>query len=112
MIAAIRSHMATGLAYMGQCPLCGISASSTPPAASFGRYDRAEFSAPNMNMRGQGSVRNFTILITHELDGLDQVDHIVVLDHGKIAEQGTHQQLRRAGGTYQRMWEGGYEPVR
>jgi ABC-type multidrug transport system fused ATPase/permease subunit len=36
----------------------------------------------------------------------------VVLDRGKIAEQGTHQQLRRAGGTYQRMWEGGYEPVR
>jgi ABC-type multidrug transport system fused ATPase/permease subunit len=47
------------------------------------------------------------LLITHELDGLDPVDHIVVLDHGKIAEQGTHQQLRRAGGSYQRMWEGG-----
>jgi ABC-type multidrug transport system fused ATPase/permease subunit len=47
------------------------------------------------------------LLITHELDGLDQVDHIVVLDHGKIAEQGTHQQLRRAGGSYQRMWEAG-----
>jgi ATP-binding cassette, subfamily C, bacterial CydC len=45
------------------------------------------------------------LLITHELDGLDQVDHIVVLDRGKITEQGTHQQLRRAGGPYQRMWD-------
>ena len=51
------------------------------------------------------------LLITHELDGLDQVDHIVVLDHGRVAEQGSHQQLRHAGGPYQRMWEGGYEPV-
>jgi ATP-binding cassette, subfamily C, bacterial CydC len=51
------------------------------------------------------------LLITHEPDGLDQVDQVVVLDHGKVAEQGTHQQLRHAGGTYQRMWENDYEPV-
>ena len=47
------------------------------------------------------------LLITHELDGLDQVDEIVVLDHGRIAEQGRHQQLRHAGGPYQRLWENG-----
>lgn len=29
--SAIRSHIATGLEYMGQCPLHGISATSTPP---------------------------------------------------------------------------------
>ena len=51
------------------------------------------------------------LLITHELDGLDQVDHIVVLDHGRVAEQGSHQQLRHAGGHYQRMREGRYEPA-
>jgi len=45
------------------------------------------------------------LLITHELDGLDQVDHIVVLDQGQVLEQGTHQQLRHAGGHYQRMWD-------
>ncbi len=46
------------------------------------------------------------LLITHQPDGLDQVDHIVVLDRGRIAEQGTHRQLRHAGGPYQRMWDG------
>jgi ATP-binding cassette, subfamily C, bacterial CydC len=45
------------------------------------------------------------LFITHEPDGLDQVDHIVVLDHGRIAEQGSHHQLRHAGGPYQRIWE-------
>jgi thiol reductant ABC exporter CydC subunit len=52
------------------------------------------------------------LLITHELDGLDQVDEIVVLDHGRIAERGTHRQLSRAGGCYQRLLECGYAPVR
>ena len=45
------------------------------------------------------------LLITHELEGLDQVDEIVVLDHGKVVEQGGHEQLRHAGGRYQRLWE-------
>ena len=49
------------------------------------------------------------LLITHEPDGLDQVDHVVVLDHGRVAEQGSHHQLRHAGGPYQRMWENDYE---
>ena len=34
-----------------------------------------------------------TLLITHELRGLDQVDEIVVLEAGKIAGRGTHQAL-------------------
>jgi hypothetical protein len=38
-------------------------------------------------------------------EGLDQVDEIVVLDHGRIAERGTHTQLVGSGGTYQRLWE-------
>jgi ATP-binding cassette, subfamily C, bacterial CydC len=46
------------------------------------------------------------LFITHERDGLDQVDQILVLDHGRVAEQGSHHQLRYAGGHYQRMWEG------
>jgi ATP-binding cassette subfamily C protein CydC len=44
-----------------------------------------------------------TLLITHELDGLDQVDEIVVLDHGRVAERGTHAELMASGGLYHRM---------
>jgi ATP-binding cassette subfamily C protein CydCD len=43
------------------------------------------------------------LLITHDLNGLEAVDEIVVLEHGQVAERGTHEQLARAGGAYQRM---------
>ena len=45
-----------------------------------------------------------TLLITHDLDGLDQMDEIVVLEHGRAAERGSHDALIRAGGRYQQMW--------
>jgi ATP-binding cassette, subfamily C, bacterial CydC len=45
------------------------------------------------------------LLITHELEGLDSVDEIVVLEHGRVAERGRHQELRYAGGRYQRLLE-------
>jgi hypothetical protein len=53
-----------------------------------------------------------TLLITHDLDGLDQVDEIVVLDHGRVAERGTHLDLLQAGGLYRRMWTAAYQPAR
>jgi thiol reductant ABC exporter CydC subunit len=48
-----------------------------------------------------------TLLITHDLDGLDQVDEIVVLDHGRVAERGTHAELIASGGLYRQMWDAG-----
>jgi ATP-binding cassette subfamily C protein CydC len=44
-----------------------------------------------------------TLLITHELDGLDQVDEIILLDHGRVAERGTHAQLMQGGGRYRQL---------
>ena len=46
-----------------------------------------------------------TLLITHELEGLDQVDEIIVLDHGKVAQRGTHEQLIRVSGPYRQLHE-------
>jgi len=50
-----------------------------------------------------------TVLITHELDGLDELDEIVVLRDGKVTERGTHAQLLRAAGSYQQMWQAASE---
>jgi ATP-binding cassette, subfamily C, bacterial CydC len=51
------------------------------------------------------TVGRSTLLITHDLEGLDQVDEIVVLDHGRVAERGPHAELVRSGGAYQHLWE-------
>jgi len=36
-----------------------------------------------------------TLLITHDTEGLEGMDEIVVLDHGRVRERGTYQQLLR-----------------
>ena len=48
-----------------------------------------------------------TLLITHDLDGLDQLDEIVVLNDGRVTERGSHAQLIRAKSSYQRLWRSG-----
>jgi len=45
-----------------------------------------------------------TLLITHEPDGLDQVDEIIVLDRGRVAQRGTHRELAAADGPYRRLY--------
>ena len=45
------------------------------------------------------------ILISHRINTLSKADKIIVLDHGRIAEEGTHDQLKTAGGIYQRIYE-------
>ena len=53
-------------------------------------------------------IGRLALLITHELDGLDAVDEIVVLDHGRVAERGTHAELIEADGVYHRLWRAGH----
>ena len=45
-----------------------------------------------------------TLFITHRLTGLEQVDEILVLDAGQVAERGTHDELLVAGGRYADLW--------
>lgn len=44
------------------------------------------------------------IAIAHRLSTIAQMDRLVVLDRGRIVEQGTHADLLRAGGHYAALW--------
>lgn len=45
------------------------------------------------------------IAVAHRLSTLLRMDRIVVLDNGRIVEQGSHQQLLEARGDYHRLWQ-------
>jgi ATP-binding cassette subfamily B protein len=49
--------------------------------------------------------RYTTIVIAHRLSTLMHADRIVVLDRGRVIQDGTHESLVAAGGLYRRLWQ-------
>ena len=45
-----------------------------------------------------------SFVIAHRLSTIRQADVILVIDHGKIVEQGTHERLLKAGGAYAALY--------
>jgi ATP-binding cassette subfamily B protein len=50
------------------------------------------------------TARRTTLSIAHRLSTIADADRIFVLDQGKLAESGTHNDLLRADGLYAEMW--------
>lgn len=44
------------------------------------------------------------IVVTHRMANAADADHVVVFEHGRVAEQGTHAELMRANGTYAKLF--------
>lgn len=44
------------------------------------------------------------IMVTHRMANAADADHVVVFEHGRVAEQGTHVELMRANGTYAKLF--------
>ncbi|MBQ6528347.1 MAG: ABC transporter ATP-binding protein, partial [Clostridia bacterium] len=45
------------------------------------------------------------ILIAHRISTVQHADHILVLDHGRCAEYGTHEELLEAHGIYRDLYD-------
>jgi len=69
------------------------------------RAEHAVFTALRSLTRGQDGQRpRMTVLVTHRLANIRQADQIIVLNHGRITERGTHDQLIAKTGTYYELF--------
>ena len=50
-------------------------------------------------------VNRTSIVIAHRLSTIQRADNIIVMHHGEIREQGTHDELLRHGGIYRTLYE-------
>ena len=50
-------------------------------------------------------------VIAHRLSTIRSADHILVLEGGKIVEQGTHDSLMAQNGTYRKLYESQFDSV-
>jgi ATP-binding cassette, subfamily B, multidrug efflux pump len=53
-----------------------------------------------------------SLVIAHRLSTVRDADLILVMDHGRIIERGTHAQLLALGGTYAGLYEAQFDGVR
>ena len=69
----------------------------------FASVDAAKEEEIVVNLRALVKGRT-VLLMTHRLRAAQVADRVVVLDAGRVAEQGRHEELVRAGGLYARLW--------
>jgi ABC-type transport system involved in Fe-S cluster assembly fused permease/ATPase subunit len=50
------------------------------------------------------AAKHTTLVIAHRLSTIMDADGILVMEHGRIIERGTHAELLTLGGTYAKLW--------
>jgi ATP-binding cassette subfamily B protein len=92
-----RQRIAVARAFLRDAPILILD---EPTSSIDSRTESAILDALDRLMEGRT-----TIMIAHRLSTLRDVDRILVLDEGRLVEQGTHDELLAVRGLYRRMWE-------
>ncbi|MFC4081427.1 ABC transporter ATP-binding protein [Amycolatopsis samaneae] len=75
------------------------------PTAALDARAEARVFAGLQRASASGHGKRTTVLVTHRLANIRTADRILVLDKGKLVEQGTHHELLAAGGLYHELYE-------
>ncbi|BBL79823.1 thiol reductant ABC exporter subunit CydC [Rubrobacter xylanophilus] len=92
-----RQRLAVARAFLGGAPVLVLD---EPTANLDVLTERELLAALRELMRGRT-----TLMMTHRLVEMEEMDEILVLSGGRIVERGTHEELVGAGGLYRRMFE-------
>jgi ATP-binding cassette, subfamily B, bacterial len=91
-----RQRIALARALLKDAPILALDEATS-------HLDYQTEAAIKSSLRREASNRTI-LLIAHRLASVRDADNIVVIDHGRVLEQGTHDQLLDQGGLYHRLW--------
>ncbi|MDA0717074.1 MAG: ABC transporter ATP-binding protein [Cyanobacteria bacterium] len=101
-----RQRTAMGRALLVRTPLLvlddALASVDNTTAAEILRTIRSEQSNAQSNKQGQGRT---VLMISHQLSAAAACDRVLVLEEGRLVQQGHHSQLMTERGTYRRLWD-------
>jgi ATP-binding cassette subfamily B protein len=92
-----RQRIAVARAFLRDAPILILD---EPTSSIDSRTEMVILEALDKLMQGRT-----TILIAHRLSTIRSVDEILVMDNGRIVQQGTHEELADQTGLYRQLWE-------
>ena len=92
-----RQRIAVARAFLRDAPILILD---EPTSSIDSRTEAVILDALDLLMQGRTA-----ILIAHRLSTLRSVDEIVVMDDGRVIQQGTHQELIDEPGMYKQLWD-------